>query len=52
MKKYRRANVVIPNIHPSHFSNQLRRENQRLIKRLERLERGLYGMRKRSKKEN
>ncbi len=38
MKKYKRANVVIPKITPSNFTIQLRKNNYRLIKHLEHLE--------------
>ncbi|MBD8007688.1 hypothetical protein [Bacillus norwichensis] len=38
MKKYKRATISISKITPSNFTIKLRKDNKRLIKRLERLE--------------
>ena len=43
-KKYKRVNVGIPTITPSHAEIKLKRDNERLIKRIERLENGPFGI--------
>ena len=44
-KKFKKANVRIPTITPSNHTVQLREDNNRLICKLEKLERGPLGFR-------
>lgn len=46
MERFKRANVIIPAITPTSFSIRLREDNERLIRHLERLERGTFGIKK------
>lgn len=49
--KYKRSTVKIPKITPSNSEVQFRKDTEKLIKRLERLESGPFGIKKWFKKE-